>query len=834
MEQAKYGLIERTTPGAGNIDRTWMTTFWEAFSDSVIEMDERFIITNVLGKTDSTFIIPDIVGKRFIDIVDEKDKALTLAEFEILKNTDAPYRRFTILTILKRYYRWTLISARDNGGFAGLRGICVDVTEQSLNEITLNWQRAIIEGSDDFLSIADVAGNTLYINPGAYRMAGYEPGSAEFNPDKVFTPKQLKKKQDEGVPATIKNGSWAGMSEMIRADGSLIPVEQNLFRVSNDKDETILIATIIRDISDFVEHEKSIRDEQQRAELLAGVAMSFSASDDIDISVNQALLSVGIYMEVDAVFVYRNDEERKRFVCDNLWTADPAFWERLSAGAPYYDEAVDKYTLAYTLLQDLPVFVAEDMSELSEDLFAFAKDMGVKSLVCLPVNVDDRFWGFIGLATHDRVRAWPEKDIRFLNTIRGILSTSLEKRLILTRLEEARKEAEAASVAKSEFLSRMSHEIRTPMNAIIGMTRIARNSNDDERIKSCLEKTSNASQHLLALLNDILDISKIEANRLELLNEAFNPRKLAERIREMIAVRLDEKNQSFELTVDDKLPDYLIGDELRLTQVIINLIGNAVKFTPERGFISLNISEKERVNDECVLEIRVRDSGIGITPEHQSRLFLPFEQGDGSITREYGGSGLGLAICKSIVDLMGGDITVDSVIGEGSVFTFTAKMRITDEREYEKSIARVPNRKPGADIDSIEALGGLTVLMAEDVEINREIVYAIFEDTNINLEHAENGLRAVEMFAAAPERYNVILMDLQMPVMDGLEATRRIRAMGTERSRDIPIIAMTANVFKEDVEKCKAAGMNDHVAKPIDSEILLDKLFDCLLAGKRQ
>jgi CheY-like chemotaxis protein len=292
-------------------------------------------------------------------------------------------------------------------------------------------------------------------------------------------------------------------------------------------------------------------------------------------------------------------------------------------------------------------------------------------------------------------------------------------------------------------------------------------------------------------------------------------------------VRAEEKGLKFDLHFSDSLPRYLVGDELRFAQVIINLLGNAIKFTPENGSISLDISERGRENGECVLEVRVSDNGIGITPEHQSKLFTPFEQGDGSITREYGGTGLGLAICKYIVELMGGGIWVESVLGEGSMFAFSVRMRISDEEAYRRS-GTAKNAVGEVSAAGVDNLSEFTILLVEDVEINREIVFAMLEDTHARIDFAENGAIAVEMFAAAPDLYDIILMDMQMPVMDGLEATRRIRALDAERAGSIAIVAMTANVFKEDVDKCLAAGMNDHIAKPIDSDLLLEKLIHYL------
>ena len=955
MEDLNGEFTDNSVPGIAKMDSSWMTTFWEVFCDAIIEMDAHHIITNVLRKTDSTFDMADIIGRSFLDIAVDKDREFAAKELELLKTTDAPYRRFTFLSKIGRYYRWTLAPLRSNGVFTGIHGMGVDATEQSLKEITLNWQRAIIEGSSDFISIAGMDGHVLYTNPGAYRMTGYDSSLPALPLERIFNPEHLEAVRGEGLEKALLDGYWTGLSELVCTDGTKIPIEHNMFSVRNEQDETILIATIIRNITEFVEHEKTMKSEQRRTELLASIAMSFSLSDDYDATINEALASIGSYMGVNAMYIYRDIPEQSRFVCDYLWLSDPSFDVPMLRERQYHDAETNTLDPEYTMLQNVQIFVSDNISELDDDSFTEARGAGIKSLVYLPVHVDDKFWGFIGLVMYTAARTWSEGDIQFLKTVCGILSTSLEKRLMSQRwqaaqsdlqavvrnypgiiwslnssrcftlydgaflgvsgekasdmvgrnmheyagkhpgllhpsmlemvektfmgepqdwmmelkhavfrcntmpiqdaqgnitgvvgasvdvtgmiqmqkdLEEARVAAEAANVAKSEFLSRMSHEIRTPMNAIIGMTQIAQGSADEERIRNCLGKIAGASRHLLALINDVLDISKIEANKLELQNDLFDLGRCFENIRSIIAVKIEEKKLKFELRLDESLPPCVEGDELRFTQIIINLLGNAIKFTPENGMVTLEAGQRGREGGECVIEVCVRDSGIGITPEHQEKLFMPFEQADGSITREYGGSGLGLAICKYIVTLMGGSIRVESAPGKGSMFAFTVRMRIGDGEAYRKlSMSKShpqTNTDKGAALVGVDDLSRFTVLLVEDVEINREIVYTILEHTHINMEHAENGAQAVEMFAANPDKYDLILMDMQMPVMDGLEATRRIRAMDNDASKRVAIVAMTANVFREDVDKCIAAGMNDHLMKPIDSNLLHEKLIHYL------
>jgi len=383
----------------------------------------------------------------------------------------------------------------------------------------------------------------------------------------------------------------------------------------------------------------------------------------------------------------------------------------------------------------------------------------------------------------------------------------------------AKENAEKASRAKSDFLANMSHDIRTPMNAIIGMTSIAQTVSDPVKKDQALTKIADASAHLLGIINDILDMSKIEANMLELSLAVFDLEETLQKVVNIINFRAVEKNQKLTLRVDDNIPRMLIGDDQRLSQVITNLLGNAVKFTPDYGEIKLEAHLLAKNDNVCDIKIEVSDTGIGISSEHLSRLFTPFEQAESSTTRKFGGTGLGLAISKRIVELMGGKISVTSEVGKGSVFSFTIQA-ITPDIVKTDSVGEFLND---------DCFEGFTILLAEDVEINREIVLALLEPTLVSIDCAKNGLEAFTLFNNNPERYDLIFMDLQMPEMDGYEASRRIRAIGTQKALYVPIVAMTANVFRDDIEKCYEAGMNEHLGKPLDFGKVLDVLRKYLL-----
>jgi len=521
---------------------------------------------------------------------------------------------------------------------------------------------------------------------------------------------------------------------------------------------------------------------------------------------------------------------------------------------------------------------------------------------------------------------------------------------ILIRIDKARSKSDRESKHKSAFLANMSHEIRTPMNAIIGMTTIGKSAPDVMRKNHCFSKIEDASIHLLGVINDILDMSKIEANKFDLSPCEFNFEKMLQRIVNVVNFRIDQKLQKLTVFIDRNIPKSLIGDDQRLAQVITNLMGNAIKFTPEQGSIHVDTRFVEESEDGCTIQISISDTGIGLTEEQQKRIFNSFEQAESSTTRKYGGTGLGLAISKSIAEMMGGRIWVVSEPNIGSTFYFTFKMErgnfsqkgllssnvnirnvrilVVDDdidileyfreilKEFEiycdtaisgeeairlveqkglyhiyfvdwkmpgmdgmqlaselklyhaliKSVVimitaaewtmvEIEARKAGVDkflskpifpssiANAItEALGaeqhvkeeiksdingifaGRHILLAEDVEINREIVLQLLENTLVNIDCAENGVEAVQMFSEGYDKYDTILMDMQMPEMDGYEATRRIRALDIPKAKTIPIVAMTANVFREDVEKCLEAGMDSHIGKPLDFNEVIDKL----------
>ena len=383
--------------------------------------------------------------------------------------------------------------------------------------------------------------------------------------------------------------------------------------------------------------------------------------------------------------------------------------------------------------------------------------------------------------------------------------------------EKKLQQAEESSQSKTTFLSRMSHEIRTPMNGIIGMLSLAEGKLEPEDpVRQYLDKAEELSDHMLSLLNDILDMSRIEAGKVELEEKAFSLQELGKKLYDMFAKNLEERGIRYEIRFENMTEDIVIGDELRISQVVINFLSNAVKFTSE-GEINVTFRQmmlKEKMMD---LMIRVHDTGIGMSTEFISHIFRPFEQEGTDTARKYGGSGLGMAITDQIVRLMGGEIVVESLQGQGSDFYVYLHLPVAEEEER----AELEGREQPEEEQPQTTFRGRRILLAEDNDVNAMIAMELLGEMGAETDRAVNGQEAVEKFQASPHGYyDFILMDVQMPVMDGRSAARKIRAMDRADAKEILIFALSADAFVEDERKSVESGMNGHFAKPVDFEQL--------------
>ena len=392
----------------------------------------------------------------------------------------------------------------------------------------------------------------------------------------------------------------------------------------------------------------------------------------------------------------------------------------------------------------------------------------------------------------------------------------------ITELTRAKEKAEEATRAKGDFLANMSHEIRTPMNAIMGMSLLALKAGLPEKPRDYVTKIHSAAGALLGIINDILDFSKIEAGKMTIEERPFRLEELVSGLRMLFEEKFEEKGLLLTFEVDPAIPAVLNGDALRLRQVLVNLLGNALKFT-HTGWVSLSCAPLGRQGGRQLFVFSVSDSGIGMSAEQTAGLFTAFSQADTSTTRKYGGTGLGLAITKLLVELMGGDISVESAPGRGTKVSLTCLLDAAEESGTESPV--------GANAHEMTPprLEGRHVLVVEDNPINQEIAKALLEETGARISLAGNGREAVALFNGGDEVFDLVFMDLQMPEMDGYEATRRIRQQ--DRFAHVPIIAMTAHAMVEERDRCLAAGMNGHIAKPIEVHVMYQTLYAFLGAA---
>jgi len=743
------------------------------------------------------------------------------------------------------------------------------------------------------------------------------------------------------------------------SSGKLIPFEISLFRSMYKGKYAVLVFQY--DMSNTQKMMESIRNQSEllkkqlgQQKLISDFSKGFISSCNAAICVNEAIAKLGHFHNLSRVVIYEIDYRHAGVYPAYQWTADVIHTD---VKLPPINEsnlfAYVESNFPYRLpdCATLPIVSCMDTGTSSVKAFhtLFTRDVG--AFICVPLYVEGLLWGIFCVEQIAKPRQWTENEKSFVAMTAGSIAGVIMRGIYNTKLRDALEKTTVASRAKSDFLSNMSHEIRTPLNAIIGMTTIGKNALETERKDYALDRIGDASLHLLGVINDILDMSKIEANKFELSVAEFSFEKMLQRVVNVVSHRVEEKNQVFRVYIDRKIPDLLRGDDQRLAQIITNLAGNAVKFTPERGVVSIGAYLLEEQNGVCTIKVTVTDTGIGISRKQQERLFQSYQQAAADTARKFGGTGLGLAISKSIVEMMGGRIWVESELGKGSSFVFIVQIRRGEKQEQKpriqgkngaavrilladkdrdtmgfikeildesgascnlassceevydlvelngaydiycidrnligingikisglmKSEAEESKSPPGiilftdtedevikaggyiilskplfpsALMEAINSclrpdkvkdrkitsqpapvLAGRSILLAEDMEINREIVLTLLEPTQLEIDCAENGEEALYMFREAPHKYDMILMDLQMPKMDGLTAARNIRALNIPKAKDIPIIAMTADVFQEDIDRCLKAGMNSHLGKPLNFNEVMDTLCSYL------
>jgi PAS domain S-box-containing protein len=692
-----------------------------------------------------------------------------------------------------------------------MSGTHMDITgrknmEKALLKSEKNF-RGIIDNMQDAYFRADREGRFIMVSPSAARIYGFD------SPEEMLGMDAASIYYDQGDRLVV-------MEELRRTgfiqdkigrgkkkDGSSFWVSLNS-QFYRDEDGAILgTEGFVRDITERMKAEEELRLDEARLESLLQISQmeTITTHDLLDRALEEAIRLTGSSIG----YLYDYDEEKKLFTL-NSWSKDVMKECTILEKQTLYE--LDKTGLWGEAVRQRKPIITNDYK--AENPWKKGYPEGHVHLtrhMNIPVFFDDRIVAVIGVA--NKPSAYTESDVRQLRLLMDAVWKILERRRVLEELKEAKERADSANRAKSEFLANMSHEIRTPLNSVIGFSELLKGRVTDEKSRNYLDGILTGGRNLLDLINDILDLSKIEAGRLEIRLEAVNPRIIFEEMAQIFSVKLIEKGLYLKIEIAPGIPQVLNLDETRLRQVLLNLVGNAVKFT-DKGGITLRLRSEDRALDGSRLDLRieVEDTGIGIAPDQQLHVFEAFRQQEGQSTRKYGGTGLGLTITRRLVEMMGGTISLKSRPGKGTVFN----VHLTDIAVG--SLIPAEDKKGDEQFEEAD-FGGSSILLVEDVESNRRVLAGLLEPCNIVISEALNGLEGLEMARAL--RPDLILMDIQMPVMDGNEATRRIKE--DPELKNIPVLALTASSLEDKDDSSKKL-FNGYMRKPVKRSVLLREI----------
>ncbi|MFZ5833452.1 MAG: ATP-binding protein [Planctomycetota bacterium] len=756
-------------------------------ADASISEDSLVALADVLGSQPRWSDLPVVLL-----VSGGADSPVAIAALAALHNVlvlDRPVHRHTLISSVK-----TALASRrrqyEIRDYLIEQAQADEALEQSQRRLAIAKEAAKL-GIYDY----NVPSNTIYWGPRVRALWGVGPDEpvtyqlflAGLHPDdRAATQAAVDKAFDPGG-----DGSYHAEYRVINRSDGVVRWVAATGKAFFELGQAVRLVGAVQDITES-------KLSAERTRLISEVTAELLASNDPQRLVDALCRKVVAHLDCHVFFNFLVDEETGRLrlnACDGVRDAAARQFEWLDLGA----------SVCGCVAQAGQKFVAEHIQTTIEPRTELVRSLGLQAYACHPLVNQGRVIGTLSFGSLTKP-AFSEDELELMQDVANHVAIAMQRVRLVESLEKQVRVAEAASAAKSQFLANMSHELRTPMNAILGMIDVALPKASDPIVEDCLQTAKGSADLLLALLNDLLDSAKIESGNLQLERAPFSLRHVCDVVTRVLSVRASQKGLSFACRLPNDAPDALLGDSVRLQQVLLNLAGNAIKFT-ECGSVEIGVSPVS-TDGEAHLQFSVRDTGIGISAADRERLFKPFAQADASVARRYGGTGLGLSISKNLVEMMGGRIWVESEVGQGSTFHFTVRLPPADELPLDAAEPTVLSAPPRT----------LRVLLVEDNPANQKLAQYLLGDRGHMVDVAEDGCRALAM--AGANDYDVILMDVQMPGMDGLEVTGAIRAREDEQSR-VPIVAMTAHAMKEDRERCLAAGMDSYLGKPIDAREMI-------------
>jgi PAS domain S-box-containing protein len=677
-----------------------------------------------------------------------------------------------------------------------------DFNEQNFNTGELDY-KFLAENSSDLISRHTTDGIFTYASPACKNLIGFEPeeliGRSAYE---FFFPQDLERIQKSRNKIYEEPGINTFIYKFRRKDGTYICFETMLRSIKNNTSgEVEELIAVSRDVTSRVHTEDSMKKQSALLEGVARATNHLLTDRDFNTSIQKAMDIIGEVADIDRIYIYENhkDEKTGKLLSNQKFEWTFRFIEpQINNPELQNVDLKEQYPFCYSLLS-----TGKTINELVKniplpDRKLFEKNE-IKSILIVPIFIKDNFWGFIGFDDCTYEKIWAKCDESILSATAGNIGGAVQRMLIENELIKAKEIAELATKIKSDFLATMSHEIRTPMNGVIGMTELLSQTKLEPDQKEFVETISLCGNNLLRIINDILDISKIESGKMELENAPFDLKLCIEEVFDLLAIKAFEKNLELHYLVDPMISPYIYGDITRLRQIVLNLTSNAVKFS-NKGNIIISVKPVNNINESLEIEFSIKDFGIGISEDKIKKLFADFTQADKTIARKFGGTGLGLVICSRLVNLMGGKIWVESTLGKGSTFHFTIKTRaapFSPQKTYLMGdVPQLKNKK---------------VLIVDDNEINRHILHLNCQLWGMITTGVPNGKDALE--AIKNSDYDMALVDMQMPEMNGIELCEKIRFLKTKE--ELPIFMLTSIGDADKDSKIIKKLFSGYLTKPI-------------------